>query len=287
MATDRDDEIARRYRALAAEEPGAALDDAILAKSRRAVGARPGGVRRWGPPLSIAAVLVLASGVVIRMQAEKPGIETSAPVREEAVAPAAPPASRPEAPPAAATQAMPATADTATSSAKVAPARPKPAAEKKRPQEERFVPEPPPAPASRSRVQQVQTIPASTPPPPPAAYVPPPAPPAAAQSSPAAPAPQRAPMQMNAAPAAANAPAADMAPAAAGAVAKDAQRLKAEALEKRAAPPSPDVLIDRIAELRAAGRDDEADRALEDFRRAWPDYRFTEAQWEKVRRRAP
>jgi len=97
MATDRDDEIARRYRALATEEPGAALDDAILAKSRRAVGARPGGVRRWGPPLSIAAVLMLASGVVIRMQAEKPGIEMAAPVREEAVAPPAAPIATPDA----------------------------------------------------------------------------------------------------------------------------------------------------------------------------------------------
>ena len=70
MAIDRDEDVSRRYRAFAREEPSPTLDDAILAKSRRAVGARPGGLRRWGPPLSIASVLVLASGVVIRMQAE-------------------------------------------------------------------------------------------------------------------------------------------------------------------------------------------------------------------------
>src|SRR4051812_17099861 len=79
MATDRDDDVARRYRAIAREEPPAPLDVAILAASRRAVGARPSGMRRWGPALSIAAVLMLASGLVLRMQAERPGLETSAP----------------------------------------------------------------------------------------------------------------------------------------------------------------------------------------------------------------
>lgn len=278
MATDRDDEIARRYRTLATEEPGAALDDAILAKSRRAVGARPGGVRRWGPPLSIAAVLVLASGVVIRMQVEKPGIETSTPVREEAVAPPAAPPSLPDLP---SPQTSAAEKKRPRRDAEAPAAAPR---EDKRLQEDRFVPEPPPAPSARSRAQQVQTIPASTPPPSPPSFTAPPQVPAIA---PPAPAPQRAPLQMNAAPAAAHAPSADIAPATAGGHAKEVQRLEAGTLDKRAAPASPDVLIDRIAELRAAGRDDEADRALEDFRRAWPGYRFTDAQWEKVRRRAP
>ena len=100
-------------------------------------------------------------------------------------------------------------------------------------------------------------------------------------------------MQLNAAsPAAARAPsAADVASAAARAApapaAQEASRLKSEAQEVRAAPATPEAALDRIAELRAAGRDDEADRALEDFRRAWPEYRLSDAQWEKVRRRAP
>lgn len=271
MATDRDDEIARRYRALATEEPGAALDAAILAKSRRAVGARPSGFRRWGPPLSIAAVLMLASGVVIRMQAEKPGLETSAPVREESAAPAAePPATREV--PAAAADAVTAPA------AKVAPRK-----------------EVAPAPLEKKRAQSrmLQTSPISAPPVP-APYSPPPPPsapaPAAAgvAAAPPPPAPQRAPMQMNLAPSPAeNAPAADVSRASAAPAAKEAPRLKSERRDERALPSTPEATIDRIAALRAAGRDDEADRALEEFRRSWPDYRWSDAQLERVRRRAP
>src|SRR3954471_21660218 len=88
MATDRDDDVSRRYRALSREEPPAAIDAAVLAASRRAVGARPGSVKRWGPPLSIAAVLVLAIGVVLRMQSERPGVENAVP--EAAVSKPAP-----------------------------------------------------------------------------------------------------------------------------------------------------------------------------------------------------
>src|SRR5687768_11030936 len=79
---ERDDDVARGYRAAAREEPPAALDAAILAASRRAVGARPGGVRRWAGPLSIAAVLVLGIGVTLRMQQERPGIESAVPASE-------------------------------------------------------------------------------------------------------------------------------------------------------------------------------------------------------------
>jgi len=150
--------------------------------------------------------------------------------------------------------------------------------------DEGFVPEP--AARAAPRTQQLQATPAATTPPP-AAFAPAPAPAVPVQSAPVVPAPQRAPMQMNAAPAAAHEPAADTARAAAGSVAKEASRLKAETQDKRSLQPSPETLIDRIAELRAAGRDDEADRALEDFRRAYPDFRFSDAQWEKVRKRAP
>ena len=295
MATDRDDEIARRYRALATEEPGAALDAAILAKSRRAVGARPGGFRRWGPPLSIAAVLVLASGLVIRMQAEKPGIETSAPVRQEPAAPAAPASIAAEPPATAADVAQPLEKAAPAASPRSKVVQPRRTEEEKRVQREvaappsardvesvqRYAPDPDRAPASPMR-ESLQSAPVSTPPPP-------------APYSPAA-APQRAPMQLNVAPpaaagaAAANAPAEDAARASAApapAQAAKEMRLKRESQERTIVPTTPESLLDRIAELRAAGRDDEADRALEDFRRAYPGYRFSDAQWDKVRRRAP
>src|SRR5258705_1448974 len=88
--TDHDDKVTRRYRELAREEPGAALDAAILAASRRAV-TRRSAASRWGPPLSIAAVLMLAVGVTLNIQHEQPGVEYSEPSRPSAPPPAARP----------------------------------------------------------------------------------------------------------------------------------------------------------------------------------------------------
>src|SRR6476659_10033875 len=69
------DKLNAAYRALARDEPRAAIDAAILAASRRAL-AKPSASRRWAAPVSIAAVLVLAFGVTLRMQQEKPGVES-------------------------------------------------------------------------------------------------------------------------------------------------------------------------------------------------------------------
>src|SRR6187399_3018732 len=89
------DKLGSAYRALAREEPGAAIDDAILAASRGAL-ARPSASRRWAAPVSIAAVLVLAFGVTLRMQQEKPGVESpdmdATHSAQGRVVPAAPPA---------------------------------------------------------------------------------------------------------------------------------------------------------------------------------------------------
>lgn len=65
---ERDEEVSASYHALGSEEPSAALDAAILAAARR---------RRlhWKGPVSIAAVLVLAVGVTLRMQRERPDAE--------------------------------------------------------------------------------------------------------------------------------------------------------------------------------------------------------------------
>lgn len=55
-----------------------------------------------------------------------------------------------------------------------------------------------------------------------------------------------------------------------------------------AADPAKDareVELERIARLRAEGRHADADKALEAFRRANPDYRIAEAMWERVRPR--
>src|SRR5712692_1819985 len=47
---------------------------------------------------------------------------------------------------------------------------------------------------------------------------------------------------------------------------------------------SPEAALERIAELRRQGRHDEADKALADFRRRYPDYRIAEEMLKKVER---
>ena len=68
MSDDRD--VSRRYRELEREEPPRALDDAILAASRR-----PAQTRRWYVPLAAAAVIVLAVAVTIHVERERPDAE--------------------------------------------------------------------------------------------------------------------------------------------------------------------------------------------------------------------
>ena len=61
---DRDARVSARYRALGREQPPPQLDAAILAASRRRHS-------RWVVPVSIAAVVVLAVGVTLRVQIEE------------------------------------------------------------------------------------------------------------------------------------------------------------------------------------------------------------------------
>lgn len=69
--------VRRRYRdATASESPPAALDDAILAASRRAVSAGPVALgrspwRRWRAPVAAAAVIVLSTSVGLLIWEEK------------------------------------------------------------------------------------------------------------------------------------------------------------------------------------------------------------------------
>ena len=95
---------------------------------------------------------------------------------------------------------------------------------------------------------------------------------------PAQPAPQApAPAQMRAAPA----PRAD-----------DAARDRAEsslatgAMSKRLqeAEETPEKMLERIAELRKAGKHDEADKALVEFRKRFPDYKLSDQMKAKVER---
>lgn len=93
-----EDDLARVYRAAAADGPSPALDARILAEARSAVGASATSRHsRWTVPLSTAAVVVLAVGVVLlmtRQGALNHRSELEAP-NEYSMAPATPSASTP------------------------------------------------------------------------------------------------------------------------------------------------------------------------------------------------
>jgi hypothetical protein len=59
---------------------------------------------------------------------------------------------------------------------------------------------------------------------------------------------------------------------------------EARTMAKLAVEP-PERWLERIAELRKLGKHEEADKALAEFRRAYPDYRISEAMLEKVEKR--
>jgi hypothetical protein len=91
-ADERDPGLDRLYSAAGRDEPPASLDMAILAAARREVGAGPrrvgAALRAWRMPIALAAVLVLSVSVVLLMKAEGPdGLETPIP---------APPAAAPQ-----------------------------------------------------------------------------------------------------------------------------------------------------------------------------------------------
>jgi hypothetical protein len=280
--TDTDDNLARRYRELSREEPQAALDAAILAASCRAV-AKPSWSRRWAAPVSIAAVLVLAFGVTLEMQREVPGIESAPPSRRQEPAPV-PSVPAPEqgkvtlpdaniAPRKAKTEAPQRKSLAAPAPLRVSPPEspgvnavaPPLAKEERAPAEG-------PAPFPATSAPATMNAPAVTRVAP--AYAPAPSPPASTAGAVAAPAEA-------AAQSAVQQSRARMAP-----------RLKAEAADaiqpvQRATISQAGIEreLERIAKLREEGRDADADKALEQFRRDHPDYRIADAMWQRVKPR--
>ncbi len=278
--TDPGDKLARRYRELAREEPPASLDASILAASRRALGAKPSASRRWAVPLSIAAVLVLAFGVTLEMQREAPDVAYSPPQPPvpEAKPQLAPPPDRElrQAPELKAqTQQAPTVkresppASAAKEKLRRAPAA---AGELQLPVDKRDLQQ---VPATRDRKDRAA-----------------PEAPARDELAPReeAHSPQRATDALersNAAPAANAAGAPSTEPS----VPAPESRAKARALD--AAPAMREQLLradparelERIAKLREEGRNEEADKALEEFRRANPGFRIPDAMWERVRAR--
>jgi ribonuclease E len=75
MAEERDSQVAAAYRELGAEEPPRRLDEAILAASRRPP---RHWTQRWAVPLSLAAVVVLSVTITLQVQHEAPELESAA-----------------------------------------------------------------------------------------------------------------------------------------------------------------------------------------------------------------
>ena len=116
--------------------------------------------------------------------------------------------------------------------------------------------------------------------------------PAPKPAAPAAREERRAPQPFASAPAPAPATAAELekrseaADVSAGARASRDERPRAQSQMARAAAElSPEGQLERIAQLRAAGRHEEADRALAEFRKRYPDYRLSEETKAKVEKR--
>ena len=259
MADERDPKVSQRYRELPGEEPSRELDQHILAAAHRATGAShaplvaPAGRHRWYFSLAAAAVLVFAVAITLHLERQQPDPEAVSmqdAVKQEAKEPQQ-------------------------------PAAPPPVL-----QEQREAPQ---------KAKARPAAPSAAPP----AFTPEPGPPA---QSPAAPA--------------------DAVGAASGSVANAQEAARAQEMarqdaqaekrrESRAAPSvaarsapvpaagqlgsvlaeraadTPEGELERIARLRRDRRHEEADKALAEFRKRYPDYQISAQMRAKVERAVP
>jgi hypothetical protein len=300
MAERHDERVRAAYRAMPGDGPPPSLDAAIQAAARRAVGARPDRFRRWQVPVSIAAVIALTVGLALHVEREQPPMiadgtpvvpqteVTASRAERAATKPAAEPSPHPEQKTGAMGSMTGTTSPLPTAKFERDALQP---LEKKRME----AAAPTAAPAAVKEIAAPAIAPQSPPafaPEPPAA---PQAPPAFAPA-PAAIAPPAASGSLQAAPGGAPARANFAAPAMQAAPEAPAEkgiapRAKMEAAdatsgERRVAQPvdSPEQGLEKIAQLRAKGSHDEADKALAEFRLAFPGYRISEEWLRRVER---
>lgn len=99
-ADPRDEVLSALYRGATTELPRPEADAAVLHMSREAVANAPSGSTRWGPRLALAATVVLAVGLVTRIQLEAPDLQAPpGPARTAPAASSEVAASAPEAAP--------------------------------------------------------------------------------------------------------------------------------------------------------------------------------------------
>jgi hypothetical protein len=331
MADERDPKVSQRYRELGADEPPRALDEAILAASRRAVDSHPAplvapaGRRRWYFPVAAAAVITLAVAVTVQVERQKPG--------DEFVVATAPAPAQKQEQPVAPKEQMDQQAFRPEESAAVEARKAAPNTPRALPQ---FTPEPPPAtPAPQASADSLRELAKSTDP-------------ATARGDvrsresvttgvrgldprgldeltiPGAPAreaaPATAPELVRGAPDSRVRVQSQRKAEQPAAQAAETRRMEAELQVKPApsapapvvmgapapqAKPAPDLnvgaatagmmasrivvrpeqLLEQIAELRKQGKHEEADKALAEFRKQYPDYRLTDEMRAKVEKK--
>lgn len=245
MTEERDPKVSGRYRELEREEPSRALDDAILAASRRAARRRP-----WlYPAVGVAAVMVLAVAISVQVEREQPDATAvpTAPVLKDEAKNQGEAAKREE---------------------PAAKAEPQPRASSARKGERRsqapsggFVPDPKPA----------------APAPEPLAKTAPPGELARRDAAGAGAAADRVEERASTQGPAASAPAPAAAPRAEARMAE--RPLAAMQLDEAPMP-----WLERIAKLRGEGKHEEADRALAEFRKRYPDFKISDEMLKRVER---
>src|SRR5688572_30106370 len=247
MADERDPQVSRRYRELGAEEPPRALDEAILAASRQ-------GLKRktWYGPVALAASLVLVVAVAVQVERQQPdeAVVATAPVQE-------------------------AKEEKTELFSRQAEA---PAGSGIKPERKRQSAASAPADSVGIRGSGPVASPAS----PPAQAAPPPRP---------APSPNEEALRDLAKATEAPAPSARSDAAEARRMEREPQAEPAPAPAARASGTvsamiaSPESQLGTIAELRRLGRHEEADKALAEFRKRYPDYRLSDEMKAKVERK--
>lgn len=271
----RDADLSRLYREVAAGEPPAHLDAAILAAAQReAARAAPRRDRpwwrRWTIPVSVAALVVLSVSLSLLVSREQDRVEIPAPAAAPAV---------PQSPPAPGTEREPSAAPPREAQKSAVPEPPAARAGKRAPAP---VPEQrPESPANvMERKEEARRSDVFVPEPKAAAKA------ADGGAAPAAPLPPAAGEAEAAAGAAADAakPGAGAeprtAPQGSGILSAPAGagsgRSRGAPLGEALQPPSPEAWIEEIRTLRRQGREREAAERLDEFRRAYPGYALPE-----------
>ena len=264
---DDEREAGRRYRQLPREEPPAALDAKIRAEARRAVLAHPAplvaptGRRSWYFPVAAAAVIVLA--VAVTWQVEREQGDEGAPLPQSPPAPALRKEERlPEQ--------VPQTQPEARQYAPLAKRAEKPAEEAKNAAPTEPAKNQAPADAAKNEAlagamsDQAASITGTR-----------------SQSREDALRERETRMRQERPGSAV--------PAAPSATSPSQGELQRDAIQAQGranfADEPPEKWLERIAQLRQQGRHDEADKALSEFRKRYPDYQIPEATLGKVERR--